>query len=201
MRLRLGRSGRDLVGNGVLSERLILPVVAFLLLGYAAGLARLTERLRVSGAANVLLLLLPQRSPSRLAGAAVWQPMRAAAESLTRQLGSHELAMNYAASKAGLLFPGKTVRLSPAGLPRVTLRNPVELVSRPPRQRSRPRSMYPSDLPGLPSAPNSTGVHLDDPGRSRGSACRTPRRRSAPPSRTLQTRAAAGCVPSSPSIV
>ena len=97
----------------VLSERLILPVVAFLMIGYAAALAGVAARLRLTRLANVVLVIAPALVAFRIgARHALWQsPMRearAAATRLTRQLGSDELGLTNEASKAGLLFPGRT---------------------------------------------------------------------------------------------
>jgi hypothetical protein len=97
----------------VMSERLILPIVAFLLIGYAAGLSRLVARLRLTAVANVILVVAPAVVAFKIgARHRLWQePMqqaRDAATSLARQLGSDELGLTYSSSKAGLLFPGKT---------------------------------------------------------------------------------------------
>jgi hypothetical protein len=97
----------------VLSERLILPIVTFLLIGYAAGLSTIVARLRLTGVAKLILVIAPAVVALKIGVRhhAWQQPMRdarAAATSLVRQLGSNELGLTYGSSKAGLLFPGKT---------------------------------------------------------------------------------------------
>jgi hypothetical protein len=104
----------------VLSERLILPIVAFLLIGYGAELSRIAARLRLAKVAKVILVIAPAAVAFKIGSRHhVWQqPMktaREAATSLARQIGSNELGLTYASSKAGLLFPGKTIWISKTG--------------------------------------------------------------------------------------
>jgi hypothetical protein len=97
----------------VLSERLILPIVTFLLIGYVAGLSQITTRLGLAGVATGILVIAPAAIAFQIgARHHIWQqPMRKAREAATtlaRQIGSNELGLTYGSSKAGLLFPGKT---------------------------------------------------------------------------------------------
>ena len=64
-------------------------------------------------AAKMILVIAPAVVAFKIGSRhQAWQqPMREARESaaaLVRQVGSNELGLNYASSKAGLLFPGKT---------------------------------------------------------------------------------------------
>ncbi len=98
----------------VLSERLILPIVAIMLVGYAAGLSRIAARLRVTSVARVALVIVPALVAFKIGSRhRLWQePMqeaRSQAARLVHQMGSNELGLNYQSSKAGLLFPGKTI--------------------------------------------------------------------------------------------
>ncbi len=97
----------------VMSERLILPIVTFLMIGYAAGLSRLAARLHLTAVAKLLLVVAPAVVAFKIGSRHhLWQqPMqeaRQAATALAQQVGSNELGLTYASSKAGLLFPGKT---------------------------------------------------------------------------------------------
>jgi len=98
----------------VLSERLILPIVAFLMIGYAAGLSQLAERLRLTKVCKVLLVIAPAAIAFKIGSRHhSWQqPMvaaRTAAAELVQKVGSNELGLTYESSKAALMFPGKTV--------------------------------------------------------------------------------------------
>jgi hypothetical protein len=97
----------------VLSQRLILPAVAFLLVGYAAVLAGLAARLRVTSAATLILTIAPALLAFKIGGIHHrWQvPMdaaRSAATQAAQALGSPELGLTENATKAGLLYPGPT---------------------------------------------------------------------------------------------
>ncbi len=92
--LCLGRAGAATwLETVVLSERLILPIVAFLLVGYAAGLSSIAARLHVTGVAKVILVIAPAVVAFKIGSRhLLWQePMRSAREAATtlaRQVGS-----------------------------------------------------------------------------------------------------------------
>lgn len=95
----------------VLSQRLILPAVAFLLLGYAHLLAELGSRSRWLRELTLVLVLLPAGSALAIGRAhRLWQdPMAQALRTATAmldQLGQSELLVTRNASKIGLMFPG-----------------------------------------------------------------------------------------------
>ena len=92
---------------------LILPVVAFVMVGYAAVLSTIVTRLRLVRLATVLLVIAPALIAFKIgARHQGWQrPMREARDAamrMTRALGSNELGLTNLASKAGLMFPGRT---------------------------------------------------------------------------------------------
>jgi hypothetical protein len=107
-------TGRTALETLVLAPRLLLPVIVFLLLGYAdllAGAAAQLPRARTAIAAALLL------APAALALAIAvrhrrWQePERVALESASRlaaALGSRELGLTPEASKVGILYRGRT---------------------------------------------------------------------------------------------
>jgi hypothetical protein len=123
--------GTTWIESLVLSARLILPVVVFLLIGYAHLLARAVARLRgsermvgpivIAGTASIALVISERHSR--------WQaPMaeaRAAAERIGRQVGARELGLAPQAAKAGMLFPGATpiVSMTETKLPVVLCSN------------------------------------------------------------------------------
>jgi len=97
----------------VLSERLILPIVTFLLIGYVAGLSRLVERFHLAQVATVVLVVVPTIIAFKLGQRhhAWQQPMalaRGVSAHLVKGLGTDELGLSGDATKAGLLFSGKT---------------------------------------------------------------------------------------------
>jgi hypothetical protein len=106
--------GTTWVESFVLSPRLLLPAVVFLLIGYADLLATAVRRFEsadrwlglvlIVGTASVALVVSIRHSH--------WQaPMaqaRRAAEQIARQVDSRELGLTPQAVKAGLLFPGPT---------------------------------------------------------------------------------------------
>lgn len=98
----------------VLSPRLLLPVVVFLLVGYADLLAAGLRRFPLSDRVVGPLLIAGAASGAVAVGIAHrrWQaPMgmaRRAAEQIVRRVGSNELGLAPQAVKAGLLFPGPT---------------------------------------------------------------------------------------------
>jgi hypothetical protein len=107
-------AGTSWVESFVLSPRLLLPVVVFLLIGYADLLARAADRLigndkkigpvLIAGTASIALAVSMRHN--------AWQARmgeaRVAAEQITQTLGSRELGLAVQAAKAGLLFPGPT---------------------------------------------------------------------------------------------
>jgi hypothetical protein len=141
--------GTTWVESLVLSPRLLLPVVVFLLVGYAELLARVAARL----AANdrwVRPLLIAGTASIALAVSARhhrWQaPMadaRAAAERIARQVGSAELGLAPESAKAGLLFPGPTPLVSMAD---ATV--PVVLCSTRSASYRAPDGVFSCDAPG-----------------------------------------------------
>ena len=107
-------TGRSRLETLVLAPRLLLPVFAFLILGYADGLASLADRLpRLAPAFTGGLLLLPA-----VVAVSVsmphhrWQKSGAAALSastdLIAHLGGGPLGLTFEAAKAGLLYRGET---------------------------------------------------------------------------------------------
>ena len=97
----------------VLAERLILPIVAFLLIGYAAVLSKLATRFGLARIAIGLLIVGPGLIAFKISARhRLWQePMRQAREAairMAKDVGSDQLGLTYGSSKAGLLFPGRT---------------------------------------------------------------------------------------------
>jgi hypothetical protein len=111
--------GNTWIESLILAPRLLLPVVAFLLVGYADILARLFARRSMKAALRVLLvgvvgtaalsIGIRHQSWQRPAGQAV-----AAAERIARASGIHELGVLPEAEKAGILFSGATRTADPA---------------------------------------------------------------------------------------
>jgi len=112
----------------IVSQRLIVPAVAFLLIGYADLLAAAATRLRVPASRALLPLL------GLVVGVAVavserhlrrQEPMAAAlaaADAAVRAVSADELAITPEASKVGMLYPGRTRRFVPGtGHPAVIL--------------------------------------------------------------------------------
>jgi hypothetical protein len=106
--------GRSWVDTLVLGPRLILPAVAFLLIGYADLLAGLAARrpwlrpvvsaaLVVAPAALALAISIRHHRWQEPQGAAL-----ATATRLTAEAHSQELGMTIGAEKVGVLFPGHT---------------------------------------------------------------------------------------------
>jgi hypothetical protein len=155
----------------VLSQRLILPVVAFLLIGYAAGLARVAARLRVAQLAAALLVVAPAGLAfaigSRHRG---WQaPMRqarAAAAEVAKQTGARELGLTFNACKAGLLFDGRTTLVTRDNRP------PVVLCATRGMSYRKPEAGDDCALPGYHEvrATNGYGVLVRDPAAPGGAA-------------------------------
>ena len=120
--------GPNLLETLVLAPRLILPVVAFLLLGYADGLAAwVARRQRLGSVAALVLVTLPalvalpvsirHRRWQAPAGAA----LQAADEAISRR-GENELGVGPNAAKVALLYRGRTVEPLPgAAAPGVIL--------------------------------------------------------------------------------
>jgi len=145
-------TGRNGLETLILSPRLILPVVAFLLIGYADGLATLAARFGKAASPPHLFAALLMVAPALVAVAISarhrrWQEPNAAAlaatSDLTATLGVHELGLNAAALKAGLLYPGHTALVRGA-------RNAPEVVlckTRSPSYRA-PDERLNCDLPG-----------------------------------------------------
>jgi hypothetical protein len=111
----------------VLSQRGILPAVAFLLLGYAHLLAELGSRSRWLRQLTLVLVLLPAGSAlaigraHRLRQDPMAQALRTATAMLD-QLGQSELLVTRNASKIGLMFPG------PVSVVDESLQHPVGVV-------------------------------------------------------------------------
>ena len=103
----------------VLSQRLILPVVAFLLIGYAELAASLLARLRFDARwALVILGVLALAVTGGISSRHLrWQrPMQkalAAASATAAAAGTDELALTYGAAKVGLLYPGPVRQFVP----------------------------------------------------------------------------------------
>jgi hypothetical protein len=115
-------SGRSRLETLVLAPRLLLPVVVFLLVGYADMLAVLTRRF--AGGSVLRMLLVTASAASAVAIGVVharWQRPAAAAltaaERIAREVGSDELAVTPEADKAGILFRGRVQRFDRAGTP------------------------------------------------------------------------------------
>jgi hypothetical protein len=114
--------GRSRLETLILAPRLLLPVVVFLLIGYADLLADLTRRL---AGGPVLRLFLVAASPASAVAIGVvharWQRPAAAAlaatERITREVGSDELGVTPEADKAAIVFPGRVQRFDRAGKP------------------------------------------------------------------------------------
>ncbi len=113
--------GPTLLETLVLAPRLILPVVAFLLLGYADGLAGWFERRSpLEHLAPVLLLILPAAVALPLSVRhRSWQEPSAAALRVASEAVSsrhaHELGVGQNADKVALLYDGQVVEAARAG--------------------------------------------------------------------------------------
>jgi hypothetical protein len=123
-------TGRSRFETLVLSQRLILPVVAFLLLGYADGLAALMARAaRLWPLFAAALVLAPALTALAISTRhRRWQePGKAAlavAETAVAERGSGELGLLHESIKVGLMFRGPTRIVAPeaaAGAPGVVL--------------------------------------------------------------------------------
>jgi hypothetical protein len=115
-------SGTSRLETWVLAPRLILPVVAFLLIGYAHLLAGLVRRLRLpAGIVGGSLILVT----ALLAFGVSWRHHRwqlpmghalTAARQLAEQAGTRELGVLPQAMKVGVLFPGVARQLDPSNV-------------------------------------------------------------------------------------
>ena len=112
--------GTTWVESLVLSPRLLLPVVVFLLGGYAQVGAAVVGRISGSDRWRGAVLAVGTAAITLFVAArhARWQaPMadaRRAAEQIAKELGSDELGVAPQAAKAGLLFPGRTPFVAPS---------------------------------------------------------------------------------------
>lgn len=106
--------GRNRMETMILSPRLILPTVAFLLIGYADALAVVAERvsrwrLWYTSIVVVAPALIALAISVRHYG---WQKKNAegldAAAAIAAELGVHELGLTEPAMKGGMLYPGRT---------------------------------------------------------------------------------------------
>lgn len=98
----------------VLSRRLILPVVAFLLVGYADLIAGVAQRLSLERWGRLALVGLPAVLALAISlKHRQWQAPSARAllraESWTSQVGTRELGLTPTSRKVGLLYSGRTV--------------------------------------------------------------------------------------------
>ncbi|HET6284001.1 MAG TPA: hypothetical protein VFH73_23800 [Polyangia bacterium] len=144
----------------VLSPRLILPVIAFLMIGYTNALAALWERLgRRQRSAVPVLLLLPALIALGIGTRhRKWQePMAkalAAASVIARRVGAPELWLTDNACKAGLLYDGPTRLLDATSNPAVIL------CSTRPASYRQPMGTYTCDLPGYRSEAAADGFEV-----------------------------------------
>ncbi len=118
--------GRSFVETLLLSPRLILPAVAFLLIGYADLLAALWNKLASDAPSPVLVAVVPALLAVPIAARhQAWQRADARALALATSAvaasGEHELGLTATAAKSGLLFPGKTVEVTDGARPKVVL--------------------------------------------------------------------------------
>ena len=145
----------------VLSQRLILPVVAFLLIGYADLLASLGDRihLKASIATPVLAALALVVAGTIGVQHLRWQrPMAQAldaATTATAAAGTAELALTYEASKVGLLYPGPLRRFVPGGIP-----SPVVLCGRDSASYRRADLRGTCDFPGYRTLRSINGFDI-----------------------------------------
>jgi hypothetical protein len=113
-------SGTNRIETLVLSPRLLLPVVVFLLIGYADLLARFIGRLRAGVPAQRMLLIAATSGMAATVGFvhARWQrpagQALAAAERIARADGIQELGVLPQAEKTGVLYAGATRAVRPA---------------------------------------------------------------------------------------
>jgi hypothetical protein len=112
--------GRNRVDSLVLSQRLILPAIVFLMIGYAALLSDLSEHLArlwgpwVRSLSLAGLLILPGFAGYEIAVRhRRWQePMRqalAAVSEVASSLGTNRIALTPSSLKYGLMFHGQTI--------------------------------------------------------------------------------------------
>lgn len=144
----------------VLSPRLILPVVAFLMIGYAEVVATLWERLRlgIRGITPALLVVPALIAFGIGARHRRWQePMAralAAATTITGRAGVHELGLTENACKAGLLYDGPTRLVNAAA------QEAVILCSTRAASYRQPVGDYTCDLPGYKSEASADGFQV-----------------------------------------
>jgi hypothetical protein len=121
--------GRIWVETLILSPRLILPVVAFLLIGYADVLAAIVARVPRLSFGQVPILVI---APAMVALAISlrhygWQrrnaQARETAAAVAAEVGVHELGLTESAFKAGMLYAGHTSSFGLGGQPKVVLCN------------------------------------------------------------------------------
>ncbi len=119
--------GRSFVETLLLSPRLILPAVAFLLIGYADLLATAWGKVIAGGRTPVLIAAVPALLALPISARhQAWQRddarALALATSAVAAAGDHVLGLTSTATKSGLLFRGQTVEVTRgAGGPKVVL--------------------------------------------------------------------------------
>ena len=120
--------GRSWLETVILSQRLILPAIGFLLIGYAACLDDLVSRPVLRGFATMALMVVPMVMAIAIGSRHLrWQrPMRVAvttAAQLSASHGDSELGLTLTALKAGLLHRGRTTMVGAKKVnpPRVVL--------------------------------------------------------------------------------
>jgi hypothetical protein len=154
--------GRSFGESLVLAPRLIMPSVAFLLIGYAdvvGGLVQRAPSLRrvaigamvvVPGVVSLLVSIRHQR----------WQQPKAAALASaideTRRLGATNLGLTIGAVKAGMLFPGPTTMLWDDETPRTA----VVLCGTEAFSYRNPDETLPCKVPGYADRVVAPGFHL-----------------------------------------
>jgi hypothetical protein len=118
--------GRSALETLLLAPRLILPAVAFLLIGYASLAATLWERLMAGRRVPALCAVLPAliAMPISVRHRA-WQDTDvralAAASTAIAAEGGGVLGVTYTAGKSGLLYMGRAVEIESGERPRIVL--------------------------------------------------------------------------------
>ena len=113
-------AGTNWIETRVLAPRLLLPVVVFLLIGYADLLAGLSRRFAIRPLAVRVPLIVVMLASAFAIGALHARQQKPAAEALAateriaRERGITELGVVYEAEKAGVLFSGRVHRTNRA---------------------------------------------------------------------------------------
>jgi hypothetical protein len=114
-------TGASALETAVLSGRLILPVIAFLLVGYGAWLSDLVARLRQAPAWLGLAVVAICLGCTAAVSVRHWRYQRSmlvvreAASAVADAAGDHVLGVTASACKEGLMHDGPTVLFAPAG--------------------------------------------------------------------------------------